>query len=188
MHLPDDKDIVIDAKVSLVGYERFTAAVDDSERATALVEHLGSLRRHIDWTFRTQLRRHRRLAHARFRAAVRTCRGGVHRSGACGRAPVSAGAGEELCWSARARCWRRCAPWRTCGASNAATSMRWRSPNAPPCCTTTSRCWSTNSKRSAASSTRRSARTRARCAVSPKAGRGQRAAAGAEPGRDGRAG
>ena len=48
VRLPEDKDIVIDAKVSLVGYERFTAAVDDGERASALAEHVGSLRRHID--------------------------------------------------------------------------------------------------------------------------------------------
>ncbi|NCT69283.1 MAG: DNA recombination protein RmuC [Rhodanobacteraceae bacterium] len=48
VHLPDDKDIVIDAKVSLVAYERFVAAVDDGERAAALAEHVASLRRHID--------------------------------------------------------------------------------------------------------------------------------------------
>jgi DNA recombination protein RmuC len=48
VRLPEDKDIVIDAKVSLVGYERFTAAIDDGERASALAEHVGSLRRHID--------------------------------------------------------------------------------------------------------------------------------------------
>ncbi|MBO9664129.1 DNA recombination protein RmuC [Dokdonella sp.] len=48
VHLPEDKDIVIDAKMSLVAYERFVAAVDDGERATALTEHVTSLRRHID--------------------------------------------------------------------------------------------------------------------------------------------
>ncbi|GAA0714786.1 hypothetical protein GCM10009105_19660 [Dokdonella soli] len=48
VHLPDDKDIVIDAKASLVAYERFCATVDDAERASALAEHVGSLRRHID--------------------------------------------------------------------------------------------------------------------------------------------
>lgn len=48
VRLPDDKDVVIDAKVSLVAYERFCSAPDDGTRATALVEHVGSLRRHID--------------------------------------------------------------------------------------------------------------------------------------------
>lgn len=48
VHLPEDKDIVVDSKVSLVAYERFVAAVDEGERAAALVEHVASLRRHID--------------------------------------------------------------------------------------------------------------------------------------------
>ncbi|WP_300622086.1 DNA recombination protein RmuC [Dokdonella sp.] len=48
VRLPEDKDIVIDAKVSLVAYERFVAAADESERAVALADHVASLRRHID--------------------------------------------------------------------------------------------------------------------------------------------
>ncbi|MFN3842261.1 MAG: DNA recombination protein RmuC [Rehaibacterium terrae] len=48
VHLPDDKDLVIDAKVSLVAYERFVAAADDEVRAAALREHVASLKRHID--------------------------------------------------------------------------------------------------------------------------------------------
>lgn len=48
VRLPDDKDVVIDAKVSLKAYERFCSASDDATRASALVEHVGSLRRHID--------------------------------------------------------------------------------------------------------------------------------------------
>lgn len=48
VHLPDEKDVVIDAKVSLVAYERFVSSSDDIERASALVDHVGSLRRHID--------------------------------------------------------------------------------------------------------------------------------------------
>jgi len=48
VHLPEDKDIVIDAKVSLKAYERFVAATDDSARAMAINEHLASLRRHVD--------------------------------------------------------------------------------------------------------------------------------------------
>jgi DNA recombination protein RmuC len=48
VHLPDEKDIVIDSKVSLVAYERLVGSEDDSARATALAEHLASLKRHID--------------------------------------------------------------------------------------------------------------------------------------------
>ena len=48
VHLPDEKDIVIDAKVSLLHYERYCTTTDDLERTVALREHVGSLRRHID--------------------------------------------------------------------------------------------------------------------------------------------
>ena len=48
VRLPDDKDIVIDAKVSLIGWDKFVAATEDAERAAALTEHLASIRRNID--------------------------------------------------------------------------------------------------------------------------------------------
>lgn len=48
VHLPEEKDVIIDAKVSLVAWERSVAADDESERQAALGEHLVSLRRHID--------------------------------------------------------------------------------------------------------------------------------------------
>ena len=49
VHLPDERDVVIDAKVSLVAYERFVSAGDDDIlRPAALVDHVASLRRHID--------------------------------------------------------------------------------------------------------------------------------------------
>ena len=47
VHLPDGKDIIVDAKVSLVGYERYVAATDDAERALALRSHVQALRQHI---------------------------------------------------------------------------------------------------------------------------------------------
>ncbi len=47
VHLPEDKDVVIDAKVSLVAYERLASAADAEEREQALREHLASLRSHI---------------------------------------------------------------------------------------------------------------------------------------------
>ncbi|WP_395681527.1 DNA recombination protein RmuC [Dokdonella sp.] len=48
VHLPDSKDLVIDAKVSLTAYERLCAATDDVQREGLLREHVASLRRHVD--------------------------------------------------------------------------------------------------------------------------------------------
>jgi DNA recombination protein RmuC len=48
VHLPDNKDLVIDAKVSLTAYDRLVGANDASERELALREHALSFRRHID--------------------------------------------------------------------------------------------------------------------------------------------
>jgi DNA recombination protein RmuC len=48
VHLPENKDLVIDAKVSLTAYDRLVAANDSGERESALRDHGISLRRHID--------------------------------------------------------------------------------------------------------------------------------------------
>lgn len=48
VHLPESKDIVIDAKVSLVAYERSSCAPDDETRTQAMREHLVAMRRHIE--------------------------------------------------------------------------------------------------------------------------------------------
>lgn len=48
VHLPDKRDIVIDAKVSLVDYERYCRAEDGDERQRHLSRHLASLRGHIN--------------------------------------------------------------------------------------------------------------------------------------------
>lgn len=45
--LPEDKHLLIDAKVSLTAYERFSSAVDDDQRLSAINEHLISVRRHV---------------------------------------------------------------------------------------------------------------------------------------------
>ncbi|MCW8885210.1 MAG: DNA recombination protein RmuC [Motiliproteus sp.] len=47
IHLPEQKDVVVDAKVSLVAYERYCSADNEAQRQMALKEHLNSLRRHI---------------------------------------------------------------------------------------------------------------------------------------------
>ncbi len=47
IHLPDDKDIVIDSKVSLAGWTQFVNAEDQAEQDQAMAEHLRSLRSHL---------------------------------------------------------------------------------------------------------------------------------------------
>jgi len=47
VRLPESRDIVIDAKVSLVDYERYCASDDDGERERALKAHTNALRNHI---------------------------------------------------------------------------------------------------------------------------------------------
>ena len=47
VYLPDEKRLVIDSKVSLTAYERFTSAEDEAEREQALKQHVSSLRSHV---------------------------------------------------------------------------------------------------------------------------------------------
>ncbi len=47
VHLPGGRDIIIDAKASLSAYARFSEAVDEGARETALAAHVASLRGHI---------------------------------------------------------------------------------------------------------------------------------------------
>ena len=45
---PGQRDMVIDAKVSLVAYERFSSAESKEKQDIALKEHINSIKRHID--------------------------------------------------------------------------------------------------------------------------------------------
>lgn len=47
VHLPDKKDIIIDAKVTLVAYERMQSAQHEEEKALHRAAHLQSIRSHI---------------------------------------------------------------------------------------------------------------------------------------------
>lgn len=47
VRLPQGKDVVIDAKMTLVAYERYFNAEDDYAREAALQEHIASVRSHI---------------------------------------------------------------------------------------------------------------------------------------------
>ena len=47
VHLPQQKDVVVDAKMSLVAYERFFNADTIAERELAMSEHVASIRAHM---------------------------------------------------------------------------------------------------------------------------------------------
>ena len=47
IHMPQERDIVIDSKVSLVAYERFMSEENQDAKAVALKEHLFSISEHI---------------------------------------------------------------------------------------------------------------------------------------------
>lgn len=47
IHLPDNKHIIVDSKVSLVAYERFVSADKEEKRIEHLKNHISSLRTHV---------------------------------------------------------------------------------------------------------------------------------------------
>lgn len=47
IYLPEDKQLVIDSKVSLIHYERYVSSDDETEKAIALKGHVDSVRQHI---------------------------------------------------------------------------------------------------------------------------------------------
>jgi len=47
IHMPENKDVVVDSKVTLVAYERYQNAENDAEASVALAEHLASVKSHI---------------------------------------------------------------------------------------------------------------------------------------------
>lgn len=47
IRLPDNKDVVVDSKVSLVDYEQFVNAESDSEKEVALARHVSAIGNHI---------------------------------------------------------------------------------------------------------------------------------------------
>lgn len=48
LHLPDNKKMIIDSKVSLVAYERLVNEEDEDQRNIYLKQHIASLRKHIE--------------------------------------------------------------------------------------------------------------------------------------------
>ena len=47
IHMPEQRDIIIDSKVSLVAYERFMSSEDESDKRHALKAHIKSIQGHI---------------------------------------------------------------------------------------------------------------------------------------------
>ena len=47
VRLPEGRDVIVDAKVSLKDYERYHASADDAVRSAAIKAHLASLRTHL---------------------------------------------------------------------------------------------------------------------------------------------
>lgn len=47
IHLPGERDVIVDSKVSLVAYERFINAEDERDKLLALKEHINSIGLHI---------------------------------------------------------------------------------------------------------------------------------------------
>ena len=47
IHMPQERDVIIDSKVSLVAYERFVNAEDPAAKAQALKEHILSISSHV---------------------------------------------------------------------------------------------------------------------------------------------
>lgn len=47
VHLPDGRDIIVDAKTSLVAYEQYSSAEDDEHKERFLNEHIISIKKHI---------------------------------------------------------------------------------------------------------------------------------------------
>tara|TARA_R110000868_G_scaffold304437_6_gene565018 strand:+ start:1477 stop:2799 length:1323 start_codon:yes stop_codon:yes gene_type:complete len=47
VHLPDEKFLIVDSKVSLTAYERFSSSDDETEAQSALKQHVTSIRGHV---------------------------------------------------------------------------------------------------------------------------------------------
>ena len=136
VRLPQGKDVVIDAKMTLVAYERYFNAEDDYTRESALQEHIASVRNHIRLLGRKdyqQLPGLRSLDYVLMFIPVEPAF-----LLALDRQPelITEALKIILCWSAPPRCWWPYAPLRTCGATSTRAATRSRLPTAPASCTT----------------------------------------------------
>lgn len=47
IHLPQDKDVIVDSKVSLIAYEQYSSTDDEEQQAVLLNEHITAIENHI---------------------------------------------------------------------------------------------------------------------------------------------
>ena len=48
VYLPENKAIIVDSKVSLTAYERFSSSEEENDQTSAIAEHLKSVRNHVN--------------------------------------------------------------------------------------------------------------------------------------------
>jgi len=48
IHYPDDKKVIIDSKISLIAYEKYSSAIGDPEQKVAVDLHIKAIKTHID--------------------------------------------------------------------------------------------------------------------------------------------
>ena len=48
IHLPDNKSIIVDSKVSLTAYERFISSDNEETKRQSIKDHLISVKKHVD--------------------------------------------------------------------------------------------------------------------------------------------
>ncbi|WP_339922199.1 DNA recombination protein RmuC [uncultured Cyclobacterium sp.] len=48
IHYPDDKKVIIDSKISLIAYEKYSSTIDEREQKLALDLHIKAIKTHID--------------------------------------------------------------------------------------------------------------------------------------------
>ncbi len=48
IHLPQNKDVIVDSKVSLVAYEKYTSAETEGKKNQALKQHMSAMKNHIN--------------------------------------------------------------------------------------------------------------------------------------------
>ncbi len=155
VNLPDNKQIVIDSKVSLTAYVRYTQAADADEAARELAAYIASIRAHmkgLSLKDYTDLEGVNTLDFVFMFIPVEPAYLLALQN--------DAGLFQE-CFDKRimlvgpVRCWRLCGRWRIFGATSSKTKTRWRLRTKAASCTTSLSASYRRSKASAKASIRR---------------------------------
>lgn len=138
IQLPGERQVVVDAKVSLTAYQQYVVADNDTARQQALKQHVLSLRSHLKGL---SLKDYQRLEglhsldfvllfvpiEAAFAAALQADPGLFRKRSS-----------RTLSLSAQPLCWPRCVLSTACGARSGKARMPAKLPSAPVRCTTSS--------------------------------------------------